>query len=106
MRPGAQISAEVTTHTGKPLTLADLRDFLGRCDQAGLPDSAEPLVRVFFSGRAKRLTAKGTPASGRRGTGTGEGLTKLAPAAGIQLHMRCTHGETLGVHCAIPWYNP
>lgn len=63
-KPATQTSAEVTTSTGRPLTLADLRDFLGRCDHAGLPDDAEPTIHVYFSGKAKKITAKGAPIRG------------------------------------------
>jgi hypothetical protein len=44
-----------------PFTLAGLREFLGRCDHAGLPDSAAPVVRVFFGGKIKRIAVRGTP---------------------------------------------
>lgn len=46
-----------TSATGKPLTVGSLRRFIARCDEAGIPDSAEPDVRASRRGKLRSISA-------------------------------------------------
>jgi hypothetical protein len=49
---------EYSASTGQPLTLADLREFLTRCEQLGIPDHTAPRATIKFGGTIKKLTVR------------------------------------------------
>lgn len=47
---------EITLAPGRPITLADLRQFVERCGEFGIPDASEIKAQVSLGGKVKRLT--------------------------------------------------
>jgi hypothetical protein len=49
---------EITFDPKRPLTLADLRRFVERCGEFGLPDDSEIRARVSFGQKLTRIAVR------------------------------------------------
>ena len=56
--------SEISLSLGRPLTLADVRQFAERCGEFGIDGSSELTARVTFGGKLKKLTVRDAPPAG------------------------------------------